>query len=110
MLLLTLCNFVTIFLLLQQQHDHGDDSNISALNEEDLQTVIIENKLGCDIYLKEAEQDSDAVKLLRHDNYVSLWIPPPRYADRLNVAAETREARLYVAVQIIKAEVLILSV
>lgn len=108
--MLTLFSSVTICMSLQEHHYHGDDSNISALDEEDLQTVIVENKLGCDIYVKKAKQDSDAVRLLRHDNYVSLWIPPPRYADRLNVAAETQEARRYVAVQIIKAKVMILSV
>ncbi|KAK1380403.1 Calcium-dependent lipid-binding family protein [Heracleum sosnowskyi] len=88
----------------EEQHRQGDDPSFSALDEEDLQTVIIENKLGCDIYLKKAEQDSDAVRLLCHDDYVSLWIPPPRYTDRLNVADETREARCYAAVQIIKAK------
>ncbi|XP_074383059.1 uncharacterized protein LOC141724723 isoform X2 [Apium graveolens] len=86
-------------------HGHADDSNFSALDEEDLQTVTIENKLGWDIYLKKAEQDSNEVELLHHDDYASLWVPPPRYTDRLNVA-ETREARRYVAVQIIKAKAL----
>lgn len=103
----TLFSFVTIIILLQEQHRRGDDSSFSALDEEDLQTVIIENKLGCDVYLKKAEQESDAVRLLCPDDYVSLWIPPPRYTDRLNVADETREARCYAAVQIIKAKVMI---
>ncbi|WOH07393.1 hypothetical protein DCAR_0726823 [Daucus carota subsp. sativus] len=89
----------------EEHHGHADDSNFSALDEEDLQTVTIENKLGCDIYLKKAEQDSNAVGLLHHNDHSSLWIPPPRYTDRLNVA-ETRESHRYVAVQIIKAKAL----
>lgn len=108
MLLLILFSFVKKCLSAQGHHGLADDSNFSALDEEDLQTVTIENKLGCDIYLKKAEQDSNAVGLLHHDDYASLWIPPPRYTDRLNVA-ETREARRYVAVQIIKAKVTIFS-
>uniref|UniRef100_A0A175YPS3 Uncharacterized protein n=1 Tax=Daucus carota subsp. sativus TaxID=79200 RepID=A0A175YPS3_DAUCS len=90
----------------EEQLRRGDNSNFSALDEEDFQTVLIKNRLGCDIYLKKAKQDSNAVTLLRHDDYVPLWIPPPRYTDRLNVADETREGRRYVAVQIIKATAL----
>lgn len=75
------------------------------MNEEEFQTVTVENKLGCDVYLKKPDQNTNSVGLLRHDDSVSLWIPPPRYSDRLNVADETREARRFVAVQIIEAKV-----
>lgn len=88
-------------------HKHGDGSKFSALDEDDFQTVIIENKLGCDIYVKRVEQNSDLVELLRHDDHASVWIPPPRFSDRLNVADELQEARYYVAVQILEAQVTI---
>lgn len=84
-------------------HKHGDGSNFSALDEDDFQTVIIENKLGCDMYLKK-EHNSDLVELLHHDGSASVWIPPPRFSDRLNVADEFREARYYVAIQILEAK------
>ena len=87
-------------------HKHGDDSNFSALDEDDFQTVILENKIGCDIYLKKVEQNSDSVELLRHGDCASVWIPPPRFSDRLNVADEFREARHYVAIQILEAKVI----
>lgn len=86
-------------------HKHGDGSNFSALDEDDFQTVIIENKLGCDMYLKK-EHNSDLVELLHHDGSASVWIPPPRFSDRLNVADEFREARYYVAIQILEAKVI----
>ncbi|KAI4370200.1 hypothetical protein MLD38_018571 [Melastoma candidum] len=82
----------------------GQDFNFSALDEDDFQTVIVENKLGSDIYLKKVEDSEDDMELLQHDESVSIWIPPPRFADRLNVAEELREARYYVAVQIIEAK------
>ncbi|KAA8527969.1 hypothetical protein F0562_035162 [Nyssa sinensis] len=82
---------------------HGGESTFSALDEADFQTVI-ENKLGCDIYLKKVEQNSDTIELLHHNDCASLWIPPPRYSDRLNVADKCREARRYVAVQIFEAK------
>ncbi|KAF6156509.1 hypothetical protein GIB67_011310 [Kingdonia uniflora] len=81
----------------------GNDSTFSALDEDDLQTVVIENKLGCDIYLKKAEQNSETVELLPHEQSASTWMPPPRFSDRLNVAGESRESRRYVAVQIFES-------
>lgn len=88
---------------------HGDDTTLSALDEDDLQTVIIENKLGCDVFIKRVEQNFDRVELLRHDECASLWLPPPRYSDRLNIADESREPRRYIAVRIVEAKVVILS-
>jgi vacuolar protein sorting-associated protein 13A/C len=82
----------------------GDSSSLSALDEDDSQMVVIENKLGCDIYVRKAEQNSSKTGLLRHNDSSSLWVPPPRYSDRLNVADASREERRYVAVQIFEAE------
>ncbi|XP_031738035.1 uncharacterized protein LOC101213129 isoform X1 [Cucumis sativus] len=82
----------------------GKDATFSALDEDDLQTAVVENKLGCEIYLKRCEQNSDIVDKLSLGDCVSVWIPPPRFSDRLNVADESREPRSYVAVQIIEAK------
>ncbi|KAK3025351.1 hypothetical protein RJ639_043860, partial [Escallonia herrerae] len=82
----------------------GDDSTFSALDEDDFQTITVENKLGCDIYLKKVDENSSTVQLLHNDDCASVWIPPPRYSDRLNVADESREARRYVSVQIFEAK------
>ncbi|XP_057959044.1 uncharacterized protein LOC131151699 [Malania oleifera] len=83
---------------------NGDGSTFSALDEDDFQTVMIENKLGCDIYLKKGEKNLDTVELLHHGDSASAWIPPPRFSDRLNIADESREAHYYVAVQILEAK------
>ncbi|KAI3834068.1 hypothetical protein MKX03_035864 [Papaver bracteatum] len=82
----------------------GDDSIYSALDEDDFQTVVVENKLGCDIYLRKVEHNAETVELLQHDQYASAWIPPPRFSDRLNIVGESREGRNYVAVQISEAK------
>ncbi|XP_042516642.1 uncharacterized protein LOC122090931 isoform X2 [Macadamia integrifolia] len=81
---------------------HGEDSDFSALDE-DFRTMVIENRLGCDIYLKKVEQNSETLELLHHEDCISAWMPPPRFSDRLNVADESREACCYVAVQIYEA-------
>ncbi|XP_047337153.1 uncharacterized protein LOC124940662 [Impatiens glandulifera] len=82
----------------------GDDSTIAALDEDDFQTITIENKLGCDIYLKKVEESLDTTELLHHNDFASVWIPPPRYSDRLNVGDEYKEARRYVSVQILESK------
>ncbi|KAK7363427.1 hypothetical protein VNO77_05570 [Canavalia gladiata] len=86
------------------QQGKGENTTFSALDEDDLQTVIIENKLGCDIFVKKVEHDVDTVDKLQHGDCASIWIPPPRFSNRLNVADESREARYYVAVQILEAK------
>ncbi|KAK6779427.1 hypothetical protein RDI58_021611 [Solanum bulbocastanum] len=83
---------------------HKDNTSFVALDDDDFRMVVVENKLGCDMYLKKVEQNSDAFELLPPDNSVSVWIPPTRYSDRLNVANESREPRRYAAVQIVEAK------
>ncbi|KAK1591812.1 hypothetical protein Q3G72_014066 [Acer saccharum] len=85
-------------------HSQGEDPTFSALDEEDLQTIIVENKLGCDIYLKKVGQDSDTVAKLHHCDSASVWIPPPRFSDRLNIVDEYREAHYYIALHIVEAK------
>lgn len=84
---------------------HGEEQTLSALDEDDFRTLVVENKLGCDFYLKKVEQNSNAVDQLHHSDSASVWTPPPRFSDRLNVADETREARYYVAILILEAKV-----
>ncbi|KAH1088253.1 hypothetical protein AAZX31_07G215500 [Glycine max] len=86
------------------QQGKGENTTFSALDEDDLQTVVVENKLGCDIFVKKVEHDVDTVDKLQNGDCVSVWIPPPRFSNRLNVANESREARYYVAVQILEAK------
>lgn len=86
-------------------HTIGEDGSIfSALDVDDFQTVTVENRLGCDIYLKKYDQSSSTVNLLQCDDSASVWIPPSRYSDRLNSVDDSREGRCYVAVQINEAK------
>lgn len=66
---------------------------------------MVENKLGRDIYLKKLEENSDVVVKLCHNENASVWVPPPRFSNRLNVADSSREARNYMTVQILEAKV-----
>lgn len=88
-----------------QHNKNGEDQTFSALDEDDFQTIVVENKLGCDMYLKKVDENGDMVDLLHHDDHAIVWVPPPRFSNRLNVADEFREARHYVSVQILEAKV-----
>lgn len=104
--------FVQLFFNTWQEassHTIGEDGSIfSALDVDDYQTVTIENRLGCDIYVKKFDQSSSTVNLLQYNESTSVWIPPSRCSDRLNSVDDSREGRCYIAVQIIEAKVVLL--
>lgn len=79
----------------------SDDLSYSALDEDDFQKVIVENKLGLDVYLRKVEGNAE---LLQHDNQVSFLVPPPRFSNKLNTVAKARETRYYVAIQIMESK------
>ncbi|XP_076932508.1 uncharacterized protein LOC143598077 [Bidens hawaiensis] len=86
-------------------HNIGEDGSIfSALDVDDYQTVTVENRLGCDIYVKKFEQSSSIVNLLKNDDSASVWIPPSRHSDRLNSVDDSRVGRCYISVQIVEAK------
>lgn len=87
----------------------ADDSSYSAaLNEDDSQRVVFENKLGCDVYLKKKLEDNEnIIELLQHESKVSLLLPPPRFSDKLNVLSNSTESRYYVVVQIFESKVVL---
>ncbi|XP_057544625.1 uncharacterized protein LOC130823840 isoform X3 [Amaranthus tricolor] len=86
-------------------HQRGkNDSTLSALDQDDFQTIVVENKLGCDIYIKKLEQNSNMVEILHNLSSTAVWLPPPRFSDRLNVTEKNGDARYYVAVRLVEAK------
>uniref|UniRef100_A0A0D9VFX1 C2 domain-containing protein n=1 Tax=Leersia perrieri TaxID=77586 RepID=A0A0D9VFX1_9ORYZ len=82
----------------------ADDLSCSALDEDDFQRIVFENKLGCDIYIKKHEDNEDIIELLQHENQVSLFMPPPRFSDKLSVLTNSTESRYYVVIQIFESK------
>jgi vacuolar protein sorting-associated protein 13A/C len=85
----------------------ADDFSCSALDEDDIQRVVFENKLGCDVYLKKLEDTESTIELLQHDNQISLLMPPARFSDKLNVLSNSTEERYYVVIQIFESKVIL---
>ncbi|KAH7682946.1 Vacuolar protein sorting-associated protein 13 [Dioscorea alata] len=79
------------------------DLAFSAL-EDDLQKVIVENNLGCDIFIKTVEQISETLDVLQNNTQMTLLMPPPTFSDRLNTVSKSREIRYYVAIEIIESK------
>lgn len=86
---------------------NADDLSCSALDEDDFQRIVFENKLGCDIYVKKLEDNEDIIELLQHENQVSLFMPPPRFSDKLSVLSNSTESRYYVIIQIFESKVIL---
>ncbi|XP_015689233.1 uncharacterized protein LOC102707936 [Oryza brachyantha] len=82
----------------------ADDLSCSALDEDDFQRIVFENKLGCDIYIKKLEDDEDIIELLQNENQISLFMPPPRFSDKLSVLSNSMESRYYVVIQIFESK------
>jgi vacuolar protein sorting-associated protein 13A/C len=85
----------------------ADDLSCSALDEDDIQRVVFENKLGCEVYLKKLEDNESTIELLQHDDQISLLMPPARFSDKLNVLSDSTEARYYVVIQIFESKVIL---
>ncbi|PKA57778.1 hypothetical protein AXF42_Ash015155 [Apostasia shenzhenica] len=94
--------------LSRKSEEYGEISKYqtisSALDEDDFQRVVIENKLGCDIYLRTIEEISEDIELIQKENQLSISVLPPKFSDRLSVINKSRETRYYVAVQIFESK------
>lgn len=83
--------------------------NASALEVDDSEKLVIENRLGCDLYIRQYRDNFEDIKLLKPDSNVHVHLPPPRFPDRLNAVTETKASRYYVAVHILDARELMLT-
>ena len=81
---------------------HVLNQNASALKFDDSEKLVIENRLGCDLYIRQYRDNFEYIKLLKPDSNVHVHLPPPRFPHRLK---ETKASRYYVAVHILDARV-----
>ncbi|XP_078433928.1 calcium-dependent lipid-binding family protein isoform X2 [Wolffia australiana] len=76
---------------------------VSALEEDDSHKVIVENKLGCGIYIRNGDPSPENIRLLENNEQASVTIPPPRFTNQFNAADMSRRIRHYVAIRILEA-------
>ena len=58
------------------------------------------------MYFKKVEDMEESIGVLSNESQVSLLMPPPRFADKLNVVTKHAESRYYVAIQILESKVI----
>lgn len=93
---------------MQEEKEDTDSNNStlsSALEEEDLEKVVIENSLGSDLYLRTFKDDFQKVTVLAMEQTSFVRLPPPKFPDKFMTGTDTRPNRHYVVVHVAEAKV-----
>lgn len=94
------------FLRLLQEESEGKDSALnSALEEEDLETVVFENSLGNELYLRTFKDNFQKVIVVPAEQSNLIHLPPPKFPDKFMTVSDTRQIRHYVVVHVSEAKV-----
>ncbi|PTQ34792.1 hypothetical protein MARPO_0076s0036 [Marchantia polymorpha] len=100
-------------MVMQVEEKEDTDSNnstlSSALEEEDLEKVVIENSLGSDLYLRTFKDDFQKVTVLAMEQTSFVRLPPPKFPDKFMTGTDTRPNRHYVVVHVAEAKDLLVN-
>ena len=94
--------------LLQEGSDYKDPSHDSlncALEEDELEKLLVQNKLGCDLYMRKFVDNFEQVECLPMDESSMLHLPPVRFPDRFLDVNDSRPPRHFVAIHVSQAKV-----
>jgi vacuolar protein sorting-associated protein 13A/C len=93
--------------VLQGESDYKEPSIeglSSALEENESQKLVFENRLGCDLYLRKLKDNFEQVELVRKDQSNLVHLPPPRFPDRFINVSDARPPRHFVAIHVSEAK------
>jgi vacuolar protein sorting-associated protein 13A/C len=94
--------------VLQGESDYKEPSIeglSSALEENESQKLVFENRLGCDLYLRKFKDNFEQVELVHKDQSNLVHLPPPRFPDRFINVSDARPPRHFVAIHVSEAKV-----
>ncbi len=94
--------------MLQGESDYKEPSIeglSSALEENESQKLVFENRLGCDLYLRKFKDNFEQVELVHKDQSNLVHLPPPRFPDRFINVSDARPPRHFVAIHVSEAKV-----
>lgn len=94
--------------LLQEGSDYKEpshDSLNSALEEDELEKLLVQNKLGCDLYMRKFLDNFDHVECFPSDGSRLVHLPPVRFPDRFIDVNDSRPPRHFVAIHVSQAKV-----
>jgi hypothetical protein len=94
------------FLHYMQEESEGNNSALSpALEEEDLETVVFENNLGSELYLRTFKDNFQKVTVVPAEQTYLIHLPPPKFPEKFMNAIDARQIRHYVVVHVSEARV-----
>jgi hypothetical protein len=94
--------------VLQGESDYKEPSIeglSSALEENESQKLVFENRLGCDLYLRKFKDNFEQVELVHKDQSNLVHLPPPRFPDRFINVSDAGPPRHFVAIHVSEAKV-----
>lgn len=75
----------------------------SALEEDDSEKVLIENKLGHDLYVRTFEDGFLDSRLLKSDKSMDVHMPPPNFPEKIVTSSGLQRNRQHVAIHVVEA-------
>ncbi|KAL3679175.1 hypothetical protein R1sor_022131 [Riccia sorocarpa] len=100
--------------MVMQVEERADDDkdNLtlnSALEEEDLEKVVVDNSLGSELYLRTFKENFQKVTVLSAGDTSFVRLPPPKFPDKFMSGSDSRPIRHYVLVHVAEAKDLIVN-
>ncbi len=94
--------------MLQGESDYKEpfiEGLSSALEGNESQKLVFENRLGRDLYLRKFKDNFEQVELVHKDQSNLVHLPPPRFPDRFINVSDARPPRHFVAIHVSEAKV-----
>lgn len=76
-----------------------------ALEEDELEKLLVLNSLGCDLYMRKFVDNFEQVECLPKDGNNLVHLPPSRFPDRFIDATDPQPPRHFVAIHVSEARV-----
>lgn len=83
----------------------SQDALNSALEEDELENILVHNSLGCELYMRKFLDNFEQVECLPADGKLLVHLPPSRFPDRFIDVTDPPPPRHYVAVHLSEARV-----
>ncbi|KAG0568137.1 hypothetical protein KC19_7G189300 [Ceratodon purpureus] len=85
------------------------DSLNCALEEDELEKLLVQNKLGCDLYMRKFVDNFEQVECFPMDGSSLVHLPPVRFPDRFIDVNDSRPPRHFVAIHVSQAKELLVN-
>jgi len=93
---------------LQEGSDYKEPSHDTlncALEEDELEKLLVQNSLGCDLYMRKFVDNFEQVECLPKDGNHLVHLPPSRFPDRFIDVTDPQPSRHFVAIHVSEARV-----